>query len=527
MTNYHKLFLIGCLLSVCGSATGQLAPNVRWGTEFKASSRSSLNDIVGFDGNGIYAINERFGFSSTAYTLTHYDSKFSPGKSLDLDIKEGGKNCKVELILQLNKKLFLFSSYSNSKTDKNTLSYQEIDRSTLQLEQTKHKIAEVDFSGESRYNDGNYRVRVSRDSSKVIVFYDRPFRKNEPEAFGFTVLDDNLQTLWSKDVTLPFEDGLCDLESFRVDNDGDVYLLSLIYNEKRKSKRKGLPNYKYQIFAYRDQGETLNQYPVELSDRFLTDMQIEVLGNKNLICAGFYSSKGTFSIRGTFFLTIDAKSKDITTKSFKEFGIDFITQNMTEGEAARTKKKEEKGEENELFEFDLDKLLVGKDGSAVLIGEQYYKRVVTYTRMINGIPIMTSTTHYYYNDIIAVKVDREGQIQWAEKVAKRQHTTQDGGFYSSYTMAIVKGNICFIFNDNPKNVEKGGSGKIANYGGGKVSLVVMVSLDASGKQTRKPLFRSLDAVVIVRPKVCEQITNNEIILFGQRKKTQQFASVTF
>lgn len=66
-----------------------------------------------------------------------------------------------------------------------------------------------------------------------------------------------------------------------------------------------------------------------------------------------------------------------------------------------------------------------------------------------------------------------------------------------------------------------------NYRGIAESVVMLAKLDPSGKLERQPLFRSLDVEVIARPKVCEQITNNEIILFGQRKKTQQFASVTF
>lgn len=375
-------------------AAQKLEPQVKWGQEFKAPKRSSLSDIVGFDHTGIYAIKERYGFGSIRYTLEHYDKNFVPNRTFDLDIEEDGRDCKVELILQLHSKLYLFTSLPNSSTKKNVLSVQEINKKSLQPEKGKQKVAEIDFTGESRSNSGTYKIKVSRDSSKVLVFYNLPYNKNEPEAFGFTVLNDALQPIWSKETRLPYEDELFDLESFRVDNDGDVYLLGLIYNEKRKSKRRGAPNYKYQVFAYRDKGNTLKEYPISLADRFLTDMQIEVLNNKNLICAGFYSEKGTYSIRGTYFLTVDVKSKEITTKSFKEFDIDFITQNMTVGEAARAKRKEERGDENELYEYDLDKLLVGKDGSAVLLGEQYFVKTVTYTRYINGMPQVYTTTHF-------------------------------------------------------------------------------------------------------------------------------------
>ncbi|HYG02029.1 MAG TPA: hypothetical protein VD927_06255 [Chryseosolibacter sp.] len=523
-----KLTLLAFLVQFCFSAGAQKSePKVIWGTEFKAPKRSSLDDIVGWDYTGIYALKARYGFNSAKYTLEHYDKKFNPTRSYDLELRQDGVEGKVELILQLRNKLYLFSSFPDSKTKKRILSVEEIDKKTLQPSGEKQKIAEIDYAGELRSNSGSYQVKVSRDSSKLLIVYNLPFKKNEPEAIGMTVLSDNLKPMWNKEIKLPFEDELFDLESYRVDNDGDVYLLGLIYNEKRKSKRRGAPNYKYQIFAYRDKGKTVKEYPVMLSDKFITDMQIEVLNNKNLICAGFYSAKGTYSIRGTYFLTIDAKTKDIKTKSFKEFGIDFITQNMTEGQAEKAKRKEEKGQENELYEYDLDRLIVGKDGSAILLGEQYYVTTQTHTSFVNGRTQSYTSTHFYYNDIIAVKVDPSGKIEWSEKIAKRQHTVDDGGFYSSYTMAIVKGQLCFIFNDDPRNVSYSGVGKVVNYRGGKESLVMLVTLDQKGKQRRQPLFSSADLEVITRPKVCEQITNNEVILFGQRRKTQQFASVTF
>lgn len=502
----------------------QKNPVVKWGNEFKSSSRASLSDIVGHDDTGIYAIKVR---GVRNYTLEHYDLNLSPTRSLDLDFKENGINCKVEAILQLNNKLYLFTSLPHNKTKKNTLSVQEINKKTLVPEAKKQAIATIDFSGENIYNSGTFQIETSRDSSKLLVISNPPNNKNEPEVFGLSVVDDKFQLLWNKEVKLPYGNNLLDLETFRVDNDGDVYLLGLIYNERRKSKRHGAPNYKYQVFAYRDKGTSLKEYPISLPDKFITDLQIEVLGNKDLICAGFYSKQGTFSIRGTYFLTVDANTKEIKSKSVKEFGIDFITSDMRERQAQKTKRKEAKGEEAELYEYDLRRLLVGKDGSAILLGEQYFVRTFTSTSTMNGSRMTTSDDHYYYNDIIAVKIDPSGQIKWAEKIAKYQHSIDDEGFFSSYTTAIVNGNICLIFNDNPKNVGYTGNGKLYNFSRGAESLVVMVTLDQTGKQERKPLLGTFDAEVITRPKVCEQIKNNEVILFGQRRKTQQFARVTF
>jgi hypothetical protein len=401
----------------------------------------------------------------------------------------------------------------------------EVDKSTLKPKSEVLKLAEIDFAGKSNYNHGDFDFRVSRDSSKILVFYNLPYGKNEPESIGFNVLDSEMKSLWQKNVTLPYKDNLFDVTTFRIDNSGNVYLLGLVYKEKRKSKRNGQPNYHYEILACRHEGNTLVQYPVVLEDRFLSDMQIEILDENQVVCAGFYSDKGTYSVKGTYFLKVDVGNKEIKTKSFKDFDLGFIIQNMSEREASRTLRKSESGTEPELYEYDLDKLLIGKDGSAILIGEQYFMKAVTNTIFVNGIMTTNTTYHFYYNDIIAVKINAEGQIEWTEKIAKTQHSVNDNGFYSSYTLAIIRGKICFIFNDNPKNISYKGVGRPVNFNGTE-SVVMIASLNQKGEQHRQPLFKNSQDI-ITRPKVCKQISNNEVILFGQRKKSQQFARVIF
>lgn len=512
------------------SAAGQpLDFNIQFGEEFKAPKRSSLNDIVGHDATGVYAIKLQSGmFSWSQYTLERYDSNFKPVKSVDLEIREGGVPANIQHILYLKGKLLMFYVVRNRATNKSELYVREINKTTLAPEADRLKLGEAD---EGRVERGiSFNFRTSRDSSKLGVSFSFPNEEHEASNFGFIVLDDKLQLLWKKFVTVPYHRDLFSVESFRVDNSGNAYLLGISYKEKRRSKRRGKPNYNYEVLSWTQQGEKMKSYPIVLEDRFLTDMQIEVVENPNgpanLICAGFYSSKGTFSIKGTYFLTVDLKTSAIKTKSFKEFGLDFIVENMSEREANRAMKRSERGEEVELYEYDLDKLLVGRDGSAILVGEQYFMEEVTTTNFINGRANYTTTYHYYYNDIIAVKISPQGQIEWAEKVSKSQHTINDGGFFSSYTLAILKGRVCFFFNDHPDNVGYKGIGRPMPYRA-KESIVVLASLDQKGQQTRQPVFALRDVEVIMRPKVCEQVTNREVILFGQRRKKQQFARVSF
>ncbi len=505
--------------------------DILWGLEQKKSKRSTLSDIVGYDKTGIYAIKTQntglIGYN-TKITLEHYNNKMNQTKSVEINLEEQNKKTYFEFIIQLNNELYLFSSFKNQKLKRNFLFVQSINKKTLQFNKDLKKIAEINYSGKSKFNAGNFDFVLSRDSSKVLIYYNLPYDKYGSEKFGFNVFDNNLNELWEKKITLPYKEELFDVEDYLIDNNGNVHLLGMIFKDKRKDKRRGEPNYKYQILSYLNDGESIKEYPIKIEGKFLTDMQIAVNDEQDMICGGFYSNVGTFSIIGSYFIKVDGKTKEITAKSFKEFGIDFITQNMSQRKENKAKAKAAKGKNVELYEYDLDNIILKNNGGAMLVGEQYYVRVITNTYRSSSGVMSTSTTYYYYfNDIIVINMSPDGNIEWAEKIAKRQLTTNDRGFYSSYTLSVVGDKMYFVFNDNPKNLFYKGEGKLYNFNKGKESLTVLVELDSDGKQTREALFSSGEADILTRPKVCEQISENEMILFGQRRKTHRFAKITF
>lgn len=182
----------------------------------------------------------------------------------------------------------------------------------------------------------------------------------------------------------------------------------------------------------------------------------------------------------------------------------------------------------ELYQYDLDDIIFTSDEEAILVGEQYYTKIPTSTTTDENGITRTNTIYYFnYNDVIVINMNSDGQIEWTEKIAKRQSTRNDGGFFSSYALSIVEDKMYFVFNDNRKNLLYNGEGRVYKILLNKESVVVLVTLDSNGKQTRNPLFMAKDADVIIRPKVCEQNSKNELVLFGQRKKTQRFLKVEF
>lgn len=253
-------------------------------------------------------------------------------------------------------------------------------------------------------------------------------------------------------------------------------------------------------------------------------MKIAVNDQRDLICAGFYSDMGTVSIKGSYFLKIDFDSKKEVSKSFKEFGMDFITQNLTERQEKRTQKKVDRGRNVELYEFDLDEIILKGDGGALLVGEQYFVREQRY-RTANGTYV--SNYYYYYNDIIVVNIDAEGTIEWAQKIKKQQLSINDSGFFLSYHLAVSKDKLNFIYNENVRNFTNDNPNRHYTFAGRKEGVVALTQMDINGEFKSQPLFGAKDIGALIRPKVAEQISENEVILFAQWRKKQRFAKVTF
>ncbi len=498
-----------------------------FGNELESSRKSTLSDIVGYDDNGFYAIKNfskgLYG-SNTYLTLEYFNNQMNFVKSVKIDLKKDGKVRNIEGIFQLKKKLYLLTSQRDARAKVNYLYLQRFNQKTLKLSINSKKVAAINYEGKTKRNSGDFSYTVSRDSSKVLIYYNLPYERGSEEKFGFHVYSSKFEEVWKREVTLPYKEELFEVEDFNVDNEGNAHLLGLIFKGKRKSIRKGEPNYKYQILSYSNNGQNLTEYPVEIEGNFLNDMQISVSEDQNLICSGFYSEAGTSSIIGSYFLKIDSKTKAIIQKSFKEFGIDFITQNYTAKQERKANKRAEKGKNVELYDYNLDDLILRDDGGAVLIGEQFYVDVFTSTST-NGSRITNYT--YHYNDIIVVNISPQGEIEWSKKISKRQITRNDGGFFSSYVLSVVKDKLFFVFNDNPRNVALTDKSSRFVYSGGRESIVILVEVDGNGEISKEPLFSAREAEVIIRPKVCEQLKNDELILFGQRRRKQRFIKANF
>lgn len=491
------------------------------------TKRSSVKEIVGSDETGYYTVRQE----KTHLFIEHLNKQMVVDKSQQIS-EDDEDYYNYSTMMEGN--FYLFSIETDTKALTSTLFYQKVDKKTLVAETTPHEMVVAKMRSK-RDIYGHFSHSISPDESKLL-YYSKDREKEDADIvtdsrFHLTVFDSKMTKEWEKDVKIPLPPNQFAVQQVKIDNDGTVYIIGIEYQDKqdaRVSRREGNPTFTYHVYRYANKGADALDMPIELKDKFITDVQIDAAPNGDIVAAGFYSEKGSFSIRGAFYISIDGKTRQVKAQNFSEFEVDFITQYFTEKEKKKTEKKEAKGDAPELFDFDMDELLMRADGGVTLIAEQYrHYQVCTTTSTANGGTTTTCTDYYVYNDIMVITFNPDGKIAWKCKVPKRQTTREDYGYYSSYAYVAIDDKLFFVYNDNPKNLYLQPGEKIYNYTPAKEAAVILVEVDATGKITRELLTTTEKGDLDIRPKMCVQTGAREMLILAERSRMYQFSKVTF
>lgn len=522
---FYTLLLSILVLTAKAQINTTSNADVIWGDELKFKKGDEFSEYLGKDTKKHYLIKYYKGGYQYEINVFGNDMKLLNTALVDMKYESNNKMSYDGAYL-LKNSIFIFSSYADKKEKINRLFYRKFDKNNLK----GGELVEVgQLPYEKKKAKGDFGIEFSEDKSRILIYLGKPYQKNAPEKFGFSVLDSELAEIWKKEIELPYTEQFFTIEDHQVNNDGDVYLLGKEYNENKKDRIKGIPNYKYHILAYLDNGKKIKDYEINLEDKFITDITYKIAENGDLICSGLYSKNGTSSVKGAFYMTIDFETRQVKNNSVKEFDENFITQGWSDRAIAKAKKKEiKKDQAIELYEYDLKDFVLRKDGGAILLAEQYYVRVVTTTsRDANGNVSTTTTYHYYYNDIIVVNISPSGQIEWATKVDKRQHSINDSGYLSSYVLHVKEDKLHLIYNEYARVYFEKDERKQLTKKERKSYLTVVVTIDKLGNQQKDIIINASKESTYPVPKFSEQINEKELLIYTRKQKKRKFAIINF
>ena len=532
MKKYSYLLFTLCALFIAQNIDAQkdYAPGkITWGEEHKSPNNSRMAKIIGTTEKGFYSLRISSGGIGgfPKYLVEQFNTKNKVVKAKELEMKYKKKRRDFENIMLLGDKLFLFTSFYNVAKKKKYLFAETLSSISLKQRNDLKMIGEIE---EGKVERGVFDFAVSEDSSKIVIYHNLPTKRKAAEQFAFKVFNSDFEELWYKEVTLPYSSVAFQVKEYNIDNQGNVYVLGQNFGDNPRFRQRSTPFYNYSILSYKDNGEAFKEYQVDLKEKFITDLTMKVNDEGDLICAGFFSEQNQNNLKGTCFIKIDGETEELITSNIKEFDFDFLTEYYTEYEKSRAERAEVKGKTNrqaELFRFSLDDLILRSDGGAVLVAEQFFIEQITsndyYNRFDNRV-----SYEYNYNDIIVVNINPDGTIEWTSRIPKRQETRDDAGYFSSYSMAIVRDRMYFVYNDNVRNFEERRNNRRFPYRfNGNNSIITLSEITQTGEVKKYALGNNRDEKILTRPKVCEQTGLYEMVVFGERRGKFKFGKLKF
>lgn len=490
---------------------------VEWGGEFEGGKRETVSKVIGQDDKWVYVLKKE---GSDKYTIDLVGKEMDAAENYVLEYKGDDLDLVLEDVVMFSGRLFVLGSYRNKREKTKHLVYAEIDKESFELGELK-EISMIDYEEGSKKNAGDFSIRFSEDESKVLVLNLLPRVKKENEKYKISVFDSSFGLLWEREEELTYDQNLFDVKSISVSNDGGVFILGKLYKDKRREERKDEVNYSYQLMAYFNQDDK-EQYEVAYQDLFIREVLLIPQRDAGVLTMlGFYGEE-VGGLKGTFVMDIDVKSRDVKSFKTSELGLEFYTQNKTARQAKKIEKKAAKGKSIEAFAIELRKVFYGPEGELMVVAEEAFVQAVT-TRVGNA-----THTNYYYNylDIVVFSINKDREINWAQRIPKSQITVDDGGFFSSFFVTEANNKFYFMYNDNKENLKVVEPGKAKPFGGSmKNSMAVCAIMDVDGGVTKTSLFSTKTEEVFARPKVFYELEDGEIVIYAQRKKKHQYGRI--
>lgn len=537
MFRKNFIFLL-ILIDVVTLNTFVSAQEIKWSPQYELPKRTYIKKIIDASPDNFFILRESYKVINgrKELWLEQYatsDMSLKQKQQIKIPVVDGVV-LDYEELYWLNGKLILFFSGYNPN-DGGHKAYAQLigyDASPLSNPVLVDKI--VSFQ---RKNIGEFNFVVMPESRNLLIVHQEPFDKTKNERFVFTLINDSLIEQRSYQLELPYKGFEFKLSSFRIDKDGIIYMLAKVNRRPEVESNKPQAGYFYTLLAYDPIKDEAREYELTLKDKAITDIAFNFSTEGDLIAAGFYSNNVRTQssssamrygfdmisytdvnsrIAGTFFLKINKQTQQVVSRSVKEFDKTFLTEFMPEKSVAKGR---------ELAGYLLDYFYVTSDGGAILAGEQYYTNTICNYDLRSG--IQNCNDYYYYNDILVVNINPDGSIKWTKKVPKAQQSVNDNGFFLSYVLIPSKNGFEFIFNDHAKNVFDPSGIIHRSMNNSSKAVVARVHMDNNGQITKKPLFLNKDKDVIIRPKIHLLLSDNSLLIYGQRGKSYRFGRIRF
>ena len=438
------------------------------------------------------------------------------------EYKDFPKYTKVQKVSQFGDRLFYFYAVYDKKNKREAVYVREIDvndgtfeKPTFLFNTSGPVIPEVSTEdiGFWGYGAGpKFSFYNSFDHNKFMIQYRvKPTTKRDKDSFdklGFYVFEmKDLSKVWGKEAKMPYTEAKMNNITYTVSSEGNAFMIAYKNEEK-----------KFELLEITNESSSVETNTIDLDgSMYFSKILIKEDSDGHLNCSGYYANgmEITYSWTGGLSSQINVNgilqfSLSKTGKIISDNKIEFPAELINQFESKRAQKKNDKREADGklgIRDLVLREVIEQEDGNTIVIGEQFYLKVV-----YNG---TRSTTYFYYADIVATKIDKDGNTIWMKKLPKTQKGTRGRGGMS-FKYAAKGDNIYLMFLDNVKNLTLGVNDVPKEHQDGRGGFLTAYKIDSETGDVEKQSIldtRDMDGLNAYQFKTSRLLLANENELF--------------
>lgn len=496
--------------------------------EFKTTDREIPDQYIGSNNNGHYFIYSKGKHGQGVSSIVEFDTNYEPTNEEILltnipqqqdtydDIYATSTDGLEQSlgVIKLDNQLLNITYISTSK---NRIFYAKaIDLQSFTITKQK-EIAKIELNGKD-VEKSHMSFLLARDSSSIGLFYTIPTKKKENRAYSLLVFDKELNQINHFNYEFPFRFKEFVITRGMLLNKDEMLILAFNFKNLPTSQMsKRIPDYGYTLYSLKEGNSSLlGKIPND--NKWLNNLNM-TLTKSAIKFTGLYSNVGRYGSHGTFFHQIDREDKNLVIHKLSPFSKEILDQHLVIPKLQIGYKRGIR-KNKELPYYIPTSTLSYKDGSILMIAEQTH----TYTQYV---------TTYYYENLIALMINNQGDVEWSKMIAKDNSKTGTW-IYSSYIAVESNGDYVLIFNNkktdrklvpNPENEFSD-----SQYADIMWESMTLVELGKSGNVVEKKIATSKETEGYrMRPGLSSLIKENEILLFSQKPgnlKKQRFMTIT-
>lgn len=406
------------------------------------------------------------------------------------------RKASIEYFGVLDNRFYMFYTAFDKDNETENLYSLEIDPRTSQVIGGVNKVLTVEgklsgnvkmkgLYGLGSVKNDRFRFDFSIDDKHMMIYYiyAPEIRDNDKnyDKLGIHVFNNELVEQWNTNAVMKYTESQMSFQDFEIDNNGDVFVL---YDVLEAEGDKG----RYEILRYTEDEPEGTSWDINIKNYDeIEDLAFYEKDEDEFIIGGVYEMEN--GLPGLFVVSMD-KDDDGIEQHYVPIPEEVLNAFNTEKENKKKAKTEKKGDDyNAGAAYVMDGVIYGDDGSLIIVGEEFWKETRSYTSS-NG--SYRTTTTYFYGDIIATKINADGDLLWSVKIPKEQKGAKGKGGMS-YEFVSNSESLYFLYLDHEDNLNLSTKESPKTHADGAGGFMTAAKVDVeSGALTKKHLYNMRD-----------------------------------